>query len=108
MDRLPTVLDTLSVNLETNTARRGGLTIKLTPGQAVILHTLAERFPKIATQATLYRALYGSSQKSDIKTIRVAMTQLRKFLPVLKIEVHTIHNVGYMLALEPVTSEVTA
>lgn len=99
--------DTLSVDLDTNTVSRGGVTFKVPNAQAVLLHVLLEGYPEIVPHAVLKRALYGSSKTADLKTIRVTATHLRRILPALRVQVHTVHGVGYMLAINEVTPEVT-
>ena len=92
----------LTVCLNTNTARRGGVSVVLPPNHAVALHALANGYPANVRLNDLHRALWGSRNDRSINTVRVMMTELRKKIAPLKVDILNTHGVGYRLGLNPI------
>jgi DNA-binding response OmpR family regulator len=94
----------LAVDLTDNTVQRGSIRLRVPPLQAVMLHVLNEEFPSIVPHAEMHKALYGGAKTVDLKPIRVMVTHLRKLLPPLQIDIHTVHGVGYLMTKRPVVT----
>jgi DNA-binding response OmpR family regulator len=93
----------IAVCLTNNTVQRGGVTLSLSPNQAVALHMLSEHYPSVVTIGRLHIALWGSNSDRSTNTLRVMMTELRKKLVPLKVLIQNQHGFGYRLELQPIT-----
>lgn len=93
----------LTVCLSTNTATRGGVTVGLSPSQAVLLHELSNSFPSVVSVPRLGRAMWGAHAERSINTVRVMLTDLRKRLAPVRVLIQNQNGVGYRLELQPIT-----
>lgn len=95
--------DHLTVCLSTNTARRAGVTVNLSPSQAVLLHELSNSFPSVVSVPRLGKAMWGAHAERSINTVRVMLTDLRKRLTPVKVLIQNQNGFGYRLELQPIT-----
>lgn len=94
--------DHVTVCLSTNTALRGGVTVQLSPNQAVVMSLLAKNYPSVAGVHDMNLALWGPRSGHSINTVRVMMTDLRKRLAPLKVAIQNQNGRGYRLELQPI------
>jgi len=96
--------DSLLVSLETNTVSRRGHTATLSPTHIEILHKLQQTYPLPATHESLDNALYGkttlnSRSEQPKLVVRVHISQMRRALRAMGIEIEPVYGVGYRMVV---------
>jgi len=93
---------TLLVCRESNVATRFGLTVKLTPHQAVILRALVDRHPLACSMEHLASKLWGAEEGPEYErnTIRVHLCRIRRALKPLGVGIPIRYETGYRLVLD--------
>ncbi len=100
LDRTQTLAD-LTVDLGNKSAKRGGVDLNLNPKCFRILEILLRHSPQVVSRETLLYELW-QDEPPDTNSLKTHMYLLREKLdrqadkPLL----HTVHGVGYRLALE--------
>jgi len=97
----------LTVDINTNILMRGGVTIRVTPSEAVLVHAMLEAGKEPVSVEALNHALHGNVP-CRTNTTRVIISALRKKLVPLRANVSAYHRKGYTIELQPITSEVTS
>jgi len=95
----PVVVGDMTVCIDTNTAQRGDVSVKLPPNHAVLAKRLAERFPANVAVAEMCRDLWGEGGATDarVNTLRVQLSHLRARLRPLKILIQAQPGPAYRL-----------
>lgn len=101
----------LFVCLQSNVATRLGQTVRLSGQQAVMLHTLLKRQPRVTTNEYFASALWGigpDAPENETRHIGVQMHRLRRALAPLRVRIENEYGAGYRLVLDelPVMREV--
>ncbi len=96
----------LNLDTQTRTVTRGEKVIRLNPACMQILELLMRESPRVVSRKDLDHALWGD-MPPDSDALRSHMYMLRKKIdkPFSRALIHTIHGVGYKLA---VTDEIQA
>jgi DNA-binding response OmpR family regulator len=95
---------TLAVNLNTNMLVYGGTHVKLSPNQAVVMSELVRAYPRVVSVPHIFRSVWGAAcAERNINTVRVMMTDLRKALGSLNLQIRNQHGSGYYVELPQVT-----
>jgi DNA-binding response OmpR family regulator len=95
--------DDLTVCLSTNTVKRGGVTLALSPNQTVVFNELHKKYPSIVSVRELHRALWGMTADRSVNTVRVMMTDMRKRLHSIHVGIANHNGQGYRLDPQPIT-----
>lgn len=98
----------LVIDMKGGTAARAGVTVRLTPNQVAILHTLHAYIGVVVPLRTIHQRVYGKrvneiAPRVD-NTVRVQTNVLRQRIEPLHAVIHTAHGVGYQLELLPIPS----
>ena len=90
--------DKISVDLEFNMAVIDGVAINFTPQQAVILHSLAARMPRVIEIWLLMDHVYGLEvDQPYAKIISVQVCKMRKKLAMTDFRIRTLWGKGFYL-----------
>ena len=102
--------DELSVDLNRGIAQRGGVTVAVTPNQAVLLHTLNLAAGAVVQLEDMHKAIYGGTMMRVAprtnNNIRTQVNALRNRVAMpLCLTVRTYFGEGYSLELLPMRKE---
>lgn len=88
----------LVVDLDSNTACRFGLVVKLAPTAAEVLYLLAKASPRVAHRDALIRGVWGMAEtEGGGRAVDVQISRLRREIEPLGLTIITIRCEGYAL-----------
>jgi DNA-binding response OmpR family regulator len=90
------------VDLYTNAVVRGDRRVRLQPTQAVLLHTIAKKYPAGARMAELLVAVYGGidGPANPMEATRVQICNVRKKIAPLGLGITNQFAVGYRFVVK--------
>jgi DNA-binding response OmpR family regulator len=91
----------IRIDLQTNKAHRGAINIDLSNREAELLHTLIERPTARVSQNDLIYAIYGAVTEDSPNNLRFLVTQTRRKIKRLRIEISNERKLGYRLNFLP-------
>lgn len=89
----------LEVDPNTNTARRRGREIKLSPSQTCLVYRLAKTYPEPVPADKLHIAVWGAHQQRHVNTLRATICEARHKLAPLGVAIESVYGNGYRLLL---------
>jgi DNA-binding response OmpR family regulator len=90
-------LGELEFDADRLTVRDGGLPVKLTSRELLVLKYLLTRQGRIVTREQLLTNVWHNSYTGDDRTVDVHVSRLRKKLPSLRGRLQALKNIGYRL-----------
>ena len=87
------------VDLNENVLRYAGHSLKLVCRLAEVAHILARRMPATVPMGDIIVKMWGGSEAAYADTnVKVAITQLRKTLRPIGLDIINTHSIGYRMA----------
>lgn len=92
----------IRVSLDANVATIGARTVKLTPLEAEILHTLVAAYPNVVRYERLIAKVYGAGEGPDrpVNVFHVKKLAMNKALAGTGVSLATVFGTGMMLKID--------